>query len=60
MTKKDKELILFWLNKKAVDSHKSEMEWRDDLYKESFHRGQYQAYNEIYSMITNMHAEDET
>jgi hypothetical protein len=60
MTKKDKELLLFYLNNKRKQASEFQSHNIENRDREAYHRGQRDAYSEIHSMITNIKAEDET
>lgn len=59
MTKKDKDLLLFHANEKACIASKMMHAQQPDSLKSHFYHGQFMAFNEIYSMITNIKADDE-
>lgn len=62
MTKKDKESLLFHINAKAVDAEKRRQasDYLEIATEVAFWRGQYMAFNEMYSMVTNIRTDDET
>jgi len=61
MTKAEKENILFHINDKAntATEAKYKAELKGSLYLREFYQGQYMAFNEMYSLISNIHTEDE-
>jgi hypothetical protein len=61
MTKKDKEMLLFYMNKKANERYKLKQECIElgEHDRANYFDGQKMAFNEMYSFVTNIHAEDE-
>ena len=61
MTKSEKENILFHINDKANTATQAQYnaELKGKLYLREFYQGQYMAFNEMYSFITNIHTNDE-
>lgn len=60
MTKDEKELLLFWANKRANEATKLKQDiiLQDDPMTE-FYQGQYMAFCEVYSMINHMHINED-
>lgn len=60
MTKKDKEMLLFYLNDKANSATKMRYDIIDQESNTAyFHKGCYSAFKEMYSLVSNIHTDDE-
>ena len=64
MNKTDKELLLFYINDKANSASKLMELYRSETIKKAsskfnFYYGQYLAFSEMYSFVTNIHPDDE-
>jgi hypothetical protein len=51
MTENELDALMFAINEKAMEAQIKVNEYKHDFI---FHKGQYQAYSEVYTMLTNI------